>query len=83
MKVALSSLQFTIFTVQRNAPDGKNALHTTAIVISQRKYPENSVTTPLILDDYSKPVIKCLKDLPDSMTELLPCKMPIIPKPSS
>ena len=65
-----------------DTPDGTNTLHATAMAIYQRKYPEDRLS-PLILDDDSKSVTKSLKDLPESMTQLLPCKMPARPKPSS
>ena len=63
-----------------DTPNGKRTLHGTVMAMYQRRYPEDE--TPM-LELTGKAQMKTIKQLPSTLTDLLPCKMPKCPKPRS
>lgn len=63
-----------------DTPNGKNTLHGTVMAMYQRREPEDPVFKVKVAGPAQ---MKSMKELPKTVTELLPCQMPKQPKPPS
>lgn len=63
-----------------DTPNGKRTLHGTVMDVYQQRCPEDTCQK-LVL--HCKANMRSLKDIPKTISELLPCQMPKAPKPPS
>ena len=63
-----------------DTPNGKRTTHGTVLAIYQRRYPEDTIPVLKLTEDAPT---RTLKEIPSTITELLPCRMQKNVKPKS